>query len=151
MGTVLAVCTSAEKGTPKQNIGEAYFRENWGIPDDAHAGPWHRQVSLLSAERIAAFRRKLWVEYGAFGENLVVEGFDFRQYPIGTRFQCGSVLLELTQIGKQCHSDCAIKQQTGACIMPANGVFARVLRGGRICAGDQMTVCPAAASSGNPD
>ena len=144
MGTVLAVCTSPKKGTLKTNVNTAFFKKDWGIETDAHAGHWHRQVSLLSAERIEAFREKLWVEYGAFGENLVVEGFDFRALPVGSRFRCGSVVLELTQIGKECHSDCAIKQQTGECIMPTNGVFARVLEEGVISVGDTLELLPPA-------
>ena len=99
---------------------------------DAHGGNWHRQVSLLSAEKIEAFRKKIWVDYGAFGENLVIEGFNFRALPVTSRFAIGDVVLEMTQIGKECHNDCVIKQQTGECIMPREGVFARVLHGGEI-------------------
>jgi molybdenum cofactor synthesis domain-containing protein len=142
MGKVLAICTSPEKGTLKTDVGSATFRENWGIEGDAHAGTWHRQVSLLSYEKIAAFREKLWVDFGAFGENLVVEGFDFRSLPVGSRFKVGDVVLEMTQIGKECHNDCAIKQQTGDCIMPREGVFARVLRGGTVSDGDEMELLP---------
>ena len=142
MGKVLAVCTSPQKGTLKTDVGSALFRENWGIETDAHAGDWHRQVSLLSYEKIAAFRDKLWVDFGAFGENLVVEGFDFRHLPVGSRFQAGEVILEMTQIGKECHSDCTIKQQTGDCIMPREGVFARVLHGGTVSVGDEMELLP---------
>lgn len=138
MGKVMAVCTSEKVGTLKVNVGSAEFKTQWGIVGDAHAGDWHRQVSLLSADRIEEFRKKLWVEYGAFGENLVVEGFDFRTLPVGTRFKCGDVLLEMTQIGKECHHGCAIQQQTGCCIMPTNGVFARVLNGGKISVGDEL-------------
>ena len=141
MGIVHAVCTSEKKGTLKKNVGEALFRENWGIEGDAHAGNWHRQVSLLCLERIEEFRaRGAKVEFGAFGENLVVEGLDFRHLPVGTRLACGEVLLEMTQIGKQCHSGCAIYQVMGDCIMPREGVFAKVLRGGRIRVGDDMTI-----------
>ncbi|MBR1496479.1 MAG: MOSC domain-containing protein [Oscillospiraceae bacterium] len=143
MGKVLAVCVSAKKGTLKTNVGSARFVPDWGIDADAHAGHWHRQVSLLGAEKIAAFRAGgARVEYGAFGENLVVEGFDFRALPVGTLFRCGDVLLELTQIGKECHTHCAIYQQTGDCIMPREGVFARVLEGGTISVGDEMTTEP---------
>ena len=91
---------------------------------DAHGGTWHRQVSLLSAEKIEEFRKKVPVEYGAFGENLVAEGFDFGTLPVGSRFAVGEAVLEMTQVGKECHSDCNIKQQTGECIMPREGVFA---------------------------
>ena len=141
MGKVIAVCVSQQKGTQKQNVGSARFVADWGIEGDAHAGKWHRQVSLLSHEQVEAFRaRGASVEHGAFGENLVVEGFDFKALPIGTRFQCGDVGLELTQIGKQCHAHCEIYQVMGDCIMPREGVFARVLRGGTISAGDQLTI-----------
>ena len=105
MGKVLAVCISEKKGTQKKNVGSAVFVEDWGFEGDAHAGKWHRQVSLLSGEKIDAFRAKgAEVEDGAFGENLVVEGIDFAKLPVGTRFRCGEVVLELTQIGKECHN-----------------------------------------------
>lgn len=143
MGTVLAVCVSREKGTQKENIGTAVFLEDWGIQGDAHAGKWHRQVSLLSHEKIEAFRaRGAEVADGAFGENLVVAGIDFRSLPLGTRFQCNDVVLKLTQIGKECHNGCAIYQAMGECIMPREGVFARVLKGGEIHVGDEVTLLP---------
>ncbi len=139
MGTVKAVCISEKKGTAKQNIGECRLIENYGLEGDAHAGNWHRQVSLLSYEEVEKFRaRGARVEDGAFGENLLVEGFDFKTYPVGTRFVCGDVILEITQIGKQCHSECAIFHQVGDCIMPREGVFARVIRGGVIRVGDEL-------------
>ena len=143
MGTVLAVCTSAVKGVQKKNVQAAEFIVNHGIQGDAHADSWHRQVSLLSADKIEAFRaRGAEVEYGAFGENLVVQGFDFRALPVGTLLRCGDVLLEMTQIGKECHSHCAIFHQVGDCIMPREGVFARVLEGGTIRIGDTMELVP---------
>ena len=141
MGKVLAVCISEQKGTQKKNVGSARFVAGWGIQGDAHAGKWHRQVSLLSAEKINDFRaRGAAVEDGAFGENLVVAGYDFRALPIGTKFRCNDVVLELTQIGKECHSHCEIYKAMGECIMPREGVFTRVLRGGTISAGDELTV-----------
>lgn len=121
----------------------AVLTPEWGIVEDAHGGNWHRQVSMLSAEKIEAFRKKIWVDYGAFGENLVIEGFDFRNLPVTSRFAIGDVVLEMTQIGKECHNDCVIKQQTGECIMPHEGVFARVLTGGEIHVGDEVTLLPA--------
>ncbi len=140
-GKVIAVCISEKRGTQKKNIGKALFRENWGIENDAHAGDWHRQVSLLSYDKIQAFRaRGAEVDDGAFGENLVVEGIDFRSLPVGTLLECNGVLLEVTQIGKECHSHCQIYQEMGECIMPTEGVFARVLIGGTISVGDQMEV-----------
>ena len=140
MGKVIAVCTSPEKGTQKTAVAEGNFIEDYGIEGDAHAGKWHRQVSLLSYDKIEAFRQRgARVENGAFGENLVVEGIDFSALPVGTRLACGNVVLEITQIGKECHHGCAIFQQMGDCIMPREGVFAKVIRGGKICPGDEMT------------
>lgn len=141
MGKVIAVCTSPAKGTQKTNVGEGIFIEDFGIQGDAHAGKWHRQVSLLSYDKIEEFReRGAEVEDGAFGENLVVEGIDFRTLPVGTRLYCGDVILEMTQIGKECHHGCAIYQKMGDCIMPREGVFARVIRGGSIKTGDEMRI-----------
>lgn len=143
MGKLLAICTSPKRGTVKTEVPSALLTPEWGILEDAHGGSWHRQVSMLSAEKIDSFRKKIWVEYGAFGENLVIEGFDFRNLPVTSRFAIGDVVLEMTQIGKECHNDCIIKQQTGECIMPREGVFAKVITGGEIHVGDQVTMLPA--------
>ena len=144
MGKVRAVCISEKRGTQKKNIESAVFVENWGIEGDAHAGNWHRQISLLSEETIAAFKaRGAEVTDGAFGENLVVSGYDFTKFPIGTRFTCKDVVLELTQIGKECHHGCEIFQKMGECIMPKEGVFAVVLKGGTIKKGDEVTMIAA--------
>jgi MOSC domain-containing protein YiiM len=117
--------------------------ENHGLEGDAHAGNWHRQVSLLSHDKIQAFReRGAEVADGDFGENLVVEGFDFQSLGPGTRLKCGEALLEMTQMGKECHSPCQIYHRMGDCIMPREGVFARVLRGGMIRVGDDLTAEP---------
>lgn len=141
MGNVIAVCISEKKGVQKKNVGSARFIEDWGIENDAHAGKWHRQVSLLSHDRVEEFRaRGAVVEDGAFGENLVVSGFDFKNLPVGTKFRCNDVLLEMTQIGKQCHAHCEIYKIMGDCIMPREGVFARVLHGGTISAGDTLSI-----------
>lgn len=141
MGRVIAVCISKEKGTQKYRIPEGGFIEEWGIKDDAHAGKWHRQVSLLSYDKIQEFRAKgAEIEDGAFGENLVVEGFDFAKLPVGTKFRCNDVVLEMTQIGKKCHHGCAIFQKMGDCIMPREGVFTRVLHGGVIHEGDELVI-----------
>lgn len=141
MGKVMAVCISKQKGTQKENVGSALFLADWGIEGDAHAGKWHRQVSLLSHERVEEFRAQgAVVNHGAFGENLVVEGYDFKSLPIGAKFQCNDVVLELTQVGKECHSHCEIYKVMGDCIMPREGVFTRVLHGGTVSVGDELTL-----------
>ena len=140
-GIVRAVCLSKARGTEKVNVGHGELQADWGLAGDAHAGHWHRQVSLLSADKIAAFNAKgANVQPGAFGENLVVEGLDFRAMPVGTRLRCGQALLEITQIGKECHSHCAIFHRVGDCIMPREGVFAKVLESGPVAVGDVMRV-----------
>ena len=140
-GIVRAVCLSKARGTEKVNVGRGELQADWGLAGDAHAGHWHRQVSLLSADKIAAFNAKgANVQPGAFGENLVVEGLDFRAMPVGTRLRCGQALLEITQIGKECHSHCAIFHRVGDCIMPREGVFAKVLESGPVAVGDVMRV-----------
>lgn len=142
-GKILAICTSQKKGIRKQEVPSAELRENWGIEGDAHAGKWHRQVSMLSFETIEAFRAKgAKVEFGAFGENLVVEGFDLRTVPVGTMFQIGEAVLKLTQIGKECHSHCEIYKTMGDCIMPREGVFTEVVKGGNIKPGDEIHMLP---------
>lgn len=144
MGKVIAVCISEKKGTQKTEATSIKLVPDWGIEGDAHAGKWHRQVSLLALEKIEAFRAKgANVNFGAFGENIIVEGFDLRKLPVGTRFRIGEVLLELTQIGKECHSHCAIYKQVGDCIMPREGVFTVVLEGGEVKAGDEIEMIEA--------
>ena len=141
MGKILAICISEKKGTQKKPIESARLVEEWGIEGDAHVGKWHRQVSMLSFEKIEAFREKgADVDFGAFGENLIVDGYDFRNLPVGTRFRCNDVLLEMTQIGKECHSHCEIYKVVGDCIMPREGVFAKVLQGGTIKVGDELVM-----------
>lgn len=140
-GTVVAVCTSKEKGTAKQNVHTIQLQVNHGIVGDAHAGNWHRQVSLLSYDKVEEFRKTgAQVEAGAFGENILVQGIDFKNLPVGTRLRCGAVQLEMTQIGKECHAHCAIYHQVGDCIMPREGVFAKVLQNGQITVGDKIYV-----------
>ncbi|WP_394266983.1 MOSC domain-containing protein [Anaerotignum sp.] len=147
MGKIMAVCISEKRGTQKKNMDKVRLIENFGLEGDAHGGNWHRQVSLLSYEKVRAFEEKgISVEDGAFGENLLVEGFDFKTLPVGTRFRCGEALLEMTQIGKECHSHCEIYQAVGDCIMPREGVFARVLHGGEIQIGDEMEIVPSSDS-----
>ena len=117
--------------------------EGWGLEEDAHSGNWHRQVSLLSYEKIQKFREKgADVALGAFGENLIIEGYDFRDLPVGTRFRIGDAILEMTQIGKNCHSHCEIYKRMGDCIMPREGVFAEVVKGGHIKVGDEVEKLP---------
>lgn len=141
MGKVTAICISEKRGTQKVNIHEANFIEDFGIENDAHAGKWHRQVSLISYEQIEAFKQRgAKVQPGAFGENVIVQGIDFKNLPVGTRFRCNEVELEMTQIGKKCHSHCQIFHQVGDCIMPREGVFAKVLKGGRFKVGDEMEI-----------
>ncbi len=143
MGKVIAICKSEKRGTPKIEVTEAFLREGWGMEGDAHAGQWHRQVSLLSLEKVEAFReRGAEVAFGAFGENLVIEGIDLRSVPVGTSLQVGEAVLELTQIGKECHSHCSIYQAMGDCIMPREGVFAQVKRSGGVSLGDTATLLP---------
>ena len=139
MSRLLEICISKERGTAKVPVGEAVLREGWGLEGDAHAGNWHRQVSLLSFEKIEEFRRRgAEVDPGAFGENLIIEGMELRALPVGTRFHIGEAVLELTQIGKECHSHCEIYKKMGDCIMPREGVFAQVIKGGSIQKGDQV-------------
>lgn len=141
MGKVIATCLSEKKGTQKRNVHSVTLLEDFGIENDAHAGKWHRQVSLLSYDKIQKFKeRGAEVVDGDFGENLVVEGIDFKTLPIGTKFACNDVVLELTQIGKECHHGCQIFQKMGDCIMPREGVFAVVLKGGVINEGDELKV-----------
>ena len=139
MGVIKGICISEKRGTAKHEIEEAILAKDWGIQGDAHAGHWHRQVSLLSYEKIEEFRKKgADIELGAFGENLIVSGYDFRNLAVGTRFHCGEAVLEMTQIGKECHSHCEINKRMGECIMPREGVFAIVLHGGTIRKGDLL-------------
>ena len=146
MGKIMAVNISEKKGTQKKNIHSARLIEDFGIEKDAHAGKWHRQVSLLSWQAIEAFKaRGALVANGCFGENLVVDGIDFAALPVGTRIACNDVLLEVSQIGKECHSHCQIFHTMGECIMPTQGVFAKVLHGGEVRTGDTMEVLAPAA------
>lgn len=138
MCELIAICTSKEKGTAKYMVNEANLIEDFGMEGDAHAGKWHRQVSLLALEKIEDFKAKgADVDFGAFGENLVVSGIELNKLPIGQKIRVGETELEVTQIGKKCHDKCAIFYQVGQCIMPTNGIFTRVLKGGNIRVGDK--------------
>ena len=139
-GIVKAICTSKKKGMQKKYVQSATFIENHGIEGDGHAGDWDRQVSLLAAEVIADFNAKgAAVHDGAFGENLIIEGFDLINLPVGTELRCNDVKLKLTKIGKECHTKCHIYHRMGDCIMPRNGVFSIVTEGGTINVGDPIT------------
>ena len=140
-GVIRGICISPRRGTAKYPVESARIVPDWGIEEDAHGGKWHRQISLLALEKIEAFREKgADVDFGAFGENLIVEGFDLKTLPIGTRFRCNDVILEMTQIGKECHHGCRIFQTMGDCIMPREGVFAVVIHGGEISEGDCIEI-----------
>jgi len=135
MAHVEAVCLSHKKGIVKKEQGRVTLRENWGMEGDAHAGEWHRQISLLAGESIDGVKEILpTLKNGAFAENIITRGIDLSKLNIGDRLQVGDeVVLEITQIGKECHnSGCAIKKATGDCIMPKEGLFARVIQGGEI-------------------
>lgn len=144
-GQLVAVCLSRQTGERKTPMQEVELREQHGIVGDAHAGDWHRQISLLAKESIDKMRAQgLDVDNGDFAENLTTVGIDLPHLPLGTRFAIGPCLLELTQIGKECHTRCAIYHQAGDCVMPKEGIFARVLSGGTIRPGDTIEVLPAA-------
>ncbi len=144
MAVLKAICISEKKGTKKYPVERALLVENLGVKGDAHAGRWHRQVSLLPLAAIDAFRASgAEVTDGAFGENLILDGpEDLKSLPLGTRFLIGDAVLELSQIGKECHDHCAIFDKMGRCIMPVEGVFAVVIKGGEIRVGDEVTVLP---------
>lgn len=144
-GRVVAVCISAEKGERKTPVKSVELRPEHGIVGDAHAGDWHRQVSLLAIESIAKMQKLgLDVDTGDFAENITTQGIDLVSLPIGTRFRVGETLLEVTQIGKECHTRCAIFHQAGDCVMPKEGIFAKVLQGGTAQPGDSLLVIPEA-------
>ncbi|MBI4181087.1 MAG: MOSC domain-containing protein [Chloroflexi bacterium] len=143
MSKIIAVCKSKKKGTKKEAMKEGYLRQNYGLADDAHADSnSHRQVSLMAIESIDKMRGLgLDVGPGSFAENLTTEGIEMFSLPVGTEVSIGSeVILEITQIGKECHTKCAIYHQIGQCIMPEEGIFTRVIRGGLVKAGDEITI-----------
>lgn len=137
---ITSIAISKKKGTRKVTVEEAHIIQDHGLEGDAHAGPWHRQVSLLAAESIEGARRQgLDVTFGDFAENIATSGIDWKRMPVGTKVQLGdSALVEITQIGKECHNRCAIYYMAGDCIMPREGIFARVLKGGKIRCGDKI-------------
>jgi len=140
MAQVVAVCISEKKGERKTPVAAVELRENHGIVGDAHAGDWHRQVSLLAQESIDKMRALgLDVASGAFAENITTSGIDLVALPIGSRLRVGATELEVTQIGKECHTRCAIFYQAGDCVMPKEGIFARVITGGTVRPGDSVS------------
>lgn len=144
-GKIAAVCSSSHKGVRKENIGHAQLVAGWGMEGDAHAGKWHRQISLLSTNSINKMRemakkKNIDLVPGDFAENLTVEGLEVFTLPVGTYLTAGETLLEVTQIGKRCHHDCEIFKQVGQCVMPQEGIFTRVLRGGSVKTGDDIKV-----------
>ena len=141
-GRVLAVNISGEKGTKKTNIGSCALLKDFGLKGDAHGGPWHRQVSLLANESVEKMKAKgLEVGYGDFAENITTEGIDLVHLPIGTEIRIGnSIVLRVTQIGKECHERCAIYYQAGDCVMPKEGIFAEVINEGEVKVGDEIII-----------
>ena len=141
---IVSIAVSRKKGTPKTPVDEAFISQDHGLEGDAHAGPWHRQVSLLAAESIEAARANgLEVGFGDFAENISTLGVDWKTLPVGTRARLGAeVVLEITQIGKECHTRCAIFYKAGDCIMPREGVFARVIHEGTVRRGDPVEILP---------
>lgn len=139
---IISIAISKKKGTAKAAVDDAHLIPEHGLEGDAHAGTWHRQVSFLASEKIEEARRNgLEVTFGDFAENIATEGIDWQRVPVGTLIQLGdSALVEITQIGKECHSRCAIYYKAGDCIMPKQGVFARVIRGGKIRRGQAIRV-----------
>ena len=141
MAIVTAVCISEKKGVPKKLVPEIEVRKNHGIVGDAHAGDWHRQVSLLGEESVDKLRDRLPnLPAGAFAENILTRGITLYTLPVGTRLRVGETVLEVTQIGKECHTACAIKRKTGDCVMPREGIFAIVIEEGTIRPGDEIEV-----------
>jgi MOSC domain-containing protein YiiM len=136
---IVAVCVSRNKGEKKTPVAQVELRPGHGIVGDAHAGNWHRQVSLLAIESIRKMQGMgLTVDAGDFAENLTTEGVELVTLPLGAGVRIGDTLLEITQIGKECHTRCAIYDQAGDCVMPKEGVFARVVKGGKVQAGDRI-------------
>ena len=142
MAKVLAVCISDIRGIQKHPVEKAELRVGHGIAGDAHAGVWHRQISILGIDSVNRLRDRISVEIkaGDFAENILIEGIEIYKLPVGTKLRIGTALVEITQIGKECHADCAIRQQAGDCVMPREGVFAKVLENGAVKPGDILIV-----------
>ena len=142
MAVIKAVCISEKKGQQKHPVDRIRLVPHLGIPGDAHAGDWHRMVSLLGADSVARLQEKISIPLlpGAFAENILCEGIELCKLPVGTRLRVGSALCEVTQIGKECHADCAIRQQAGDCVMPREGIFVKVITEGWAMPGDAVEV-----------
>lgn len=142
MAKVKAVCISEKKGEQKHPVEEAMLKVDHGIVGDAHAGNWHRQVSLLAAESVEKVQKALDFELksGDFAENILTEGIELFTLPIGTKLQVGEAVGEVTQIGKECHQGCAIRELAGDCVMPREGIFMKILKEGKVKAGDEIKV-----------
>ena len=139
MGIIVAVCVSDRKGVQKRPVSEIALRVGQGVVGDAHAGNWHRQVSLLAEESVDELRGPGFdLPPGAFAENLLTRGLELKTLPVGTVLRAGTALLAVTQIGKECHNDCAIKKTAGRCVMPTDGIFAVVLKNGAVKPGDTI-------------
>ncbi len=140
-GKVVAVCVSDRTGIPKHDVGTGILKVDWGIEGDAHAGNWHRQVSLLAMESIDKMRAKgLKVRPGSFAENITTEGIELYTLPVGTRMRLGTALAEVTQIGKVCHDKCAIFRLAGDCVMPREGIFVKILEPGTVSVDDPVII-----------
>lgn len=142
MAKVLAVCISEIRGIQKHPVDQVELKADHGIVGDAHAGSWHRQVSILGIDSVNRLQEKidLQLKAGDFAENILVEGMIVYKLPVGTRLRLGSALVEVTQIGKECHSDCAIRKAAGDCVMPREGIFVKVLEPGIVKPGDEISV-----------
>lgn len=153
MTKIVAVCTSEKKGMRKKNVGNGVLRVDFGLEGDAHGGPWHRQVSLLALESIQKMRDMgLDVNPGDFAENITTEGIDLLTLPLGSRIRLGTEAEgEVTQIGKECHTRCAIYYQAGDCVMPKEGIFIKVIKGGAVQVGDPVEVLSRPDSEPKPE
>ena len=143
MAEVVSVNISEKKGEQKHPVSEIRLKLRHGIVGDAHAGDWHRQISLLAEESVDTMRANCPIELGSgvFAENINTVGMDLKHLPVGTRLRIGETVVEVTQIGKECHNDCAIKKAVGKCVMPTEGIFAVVVQEGKVRAGDQIERC----------
>ena len=142
VAVIKAVCISEKKGQQKRPVEAVHLRPAHGIDGDAHAGNWHRQVSLLGKESVDKLQEKISIPLfpGAFAENILCEGINLFKLPIGTKLRIGTALCEVTQIGKECHADCAIRRQAGDCVMPREGIFVIVLEEGEARPGDEIRI-----------